>query len=409
MIKTGKTPLPVITYIAILSVCFIINLPGIAVAPIEGKLREVLHTSEIEIQLLTTLPNFVIIPFVFISGKLSDYRHKIPLIYISLIVFLGCGLLYMFTNSMAGLIIASCLLGAADGILIPFAMGFVVNAFEGKYRTRNLGIKSATSNFGTVVASFVVGIIISGSNWHMPFVVYLIAVVPLALCYWLKNIPGFGDQKISDQQFRKECVMEDKTKGIDFRKIWGLIANNVFFSFITFVIVIYLPQLLEGMNISPKVSGWIIGVFFISVLSAGFFLERFIKFFKSLVFPLLGIFLTGGLAMIIFIKGEWAMYVGSVFAGFAFGIFQPLIYDKTSYAVKDPTKNIFGLSLVLCALYVAIAVEPFIINGITKIFDLKDLNQFAFRLSFYVGIAYIVLSFIFRKKFPCSIEPALYS
>lgn len=409
MIKTGKTPLPVITYIAILSVCFIINLPGIAVAPIEGKLREVLHTSEIEIQLLTTLPNFVIIPFVFISGKLSDYRHKIPLIYISLIVFLGCGLLYLFTNSMAGLIIASCLLGAADGILIPFAMGFVVNAFEGKYRTRNLGIKSATSNFGTVVASFVVGIIISGSNWHMPFVVYLIAVVPLALCYWLKNIPGFGDQKISDQQFRKECVMEDKTKGIDYRKIWGLIANNVFFSFITFVIVIYLPQLLEGLNISPKVSGWIIGVFFISVLSAGFFLERFIKFFKSLVFPLLGIFLTGGLAMIIFIKGEWAMYVGSVFAGFAFGIFQPLIYDKTSYAVKDPTKNIFGLSLVLCALYVAIAVEPFIINGITKIFDLKDLNQFAFRLSFYVGIAYIVLSFIFRKKFPCSIEPALYS
>lgn len=409
MIKTGKTPMTVLTYIAIMSVCFIINLPGIAVAPIEGKLREILNTSELEIQLLTTLPNFVIIPFVFISGRLSDYRHKIPLIVVSLLIFIGCGIFYIITDTMVGLITASCLLGAADGILIPFAMGFVVNAFEGKYRTRNLGVKSAVSNFGTVVASFVVGLLLVGNDWHVPFVVYLVAVVPLIFCYWLKNIPGFGSEKVSPAQFQKECVMQDQAKGIDFPKIWALAGNNSYFTFTIFAIVIYLPQLLQGENISPKVTGYIIAVFFIAVLLSGFLLEIFIKTLKSMVYPVLGSLMAGGIALITFVGAEWALYIGSILAGFSFGIFQPLIYDKTSYAVKDPTKNIFGLSLVLCALYIAIAIEPFVITGIAKLFHIGGENHFAFILSFFMAIAYIIFSFFFRKKFAFLIAPAYYS
>lgn len=409
MINTGKKPLPVLTYIAIMSVCFIINLPGVAIAPVEGSLRELLHTPELEIQLLTTLPNFVIIPFVFIAGTLSDYKHKIPLIILSLLVFIGCGFLYIFTKTMTGLIIASCFLGAADGILIPFAMGFIVNAFDGKYRTRNLGIKSAVSNFGTVVASFVVGLLLIGSDWHLPFVVYLIAIVPLILSYWLKYIPGFGFIDIDPTDFQKECIMQDSPKGINYGKIRFLMGNNAIFTFLTFSIVIYLPQLLQQMGESAKIAGWITGVFFISVLLSGFFLEHFIKFFKNMVYPILGFSLALGLFFFTYVHGEWSMYVGSIFSGLAFGIFQPLIYDKTSYAVSDPKKNIFGLSLVLCALYIAIATEPFIITGIAKLFRINDENHFAFSLSFYVTLVYMVFAFIFRKRFIFSIEPTLYS
>lgn len=409
MINTGKKPLPVLTYIAIMSVCFIINLPGVAIAPVEGRLRALLHTSELEIQLLTTLPNFVIIPFVFLGGKLSDYRHKIPLIVLSLLVFIGCGFLYLFTKTMTGLIIASCILGAADGILIPFAMGFIVNAFYGKYRTRNLGIKSAVSNFGTVVASFVVGMLLIGNNWHIPFVVYLIAFVPLLLSYWLKNVPGFGFINIDDSDFRKECIMQDSSKGINYGKIRSLMGNNAIFTFLTFSIVIYLPQLLQQRGASPTMAGWIIGVFFISVLCSGFILEHFIRTFKNMVYTLLGGSLALGLFFFTFVHEEWGMYTGSVFSGFAFGIFQPLIYDKTSYAVSDPKKNIFGLSLVLCALYIAIATEPFIITGIAKLFKINNENHFAFSFSFYASIAYMIFAFIFRKKFIFSIEPTLYS
>ena len=408
MIKTGKTPIPVLTYISILAVCFIINLPGVAVAPVEGKMKVLLHTSELEIQMLTILPNFVIIPFVVLAGKLSDYRHKIPLIVFALLLFIACGVGYMITDSMTGLIVISCFLGVADGILIPFAMGFIVNSFEGKYRTRNLGIKSATSNFGTVIASFVVGFLIQGENWHLPFVVYLIAIVPLALAYWLKYIPGFGKVPLAPAKYQ---LPESQIigSGIDSGKIWGLAFNNVFFTFITFTVVIYLPQLLQNYGWNPKIAADITAFFFICVLISGFFLEKFIKSFRSMVFPILGVMLIIGLALFNFIKSEWAMYCGSVLVGVAFGFFQPLIYDKTSYAVTDPKKNIFGLSLVLTALYIGIAVQPFIITAIVKICHIHLENKFAFSLGFFMAIAYAILAFFLRKKFTFSIEPSYYS
>ena len=103
------------------------------------------------------------------------------------------------------------------------------------------------------------------------------------------------------------------------------------------------------------------------------------------------------------------MYVGSVLVGVAFGIFQPLIYDKTSYAVTDPKKNIFGLSLVLTALYIGIAIEPFIITAIVDIFHIHNENQFAFSLGFYLAIAYLILSYLCRHRFTFSIQPSYYS
>ena len=347
------------TFIAILSVCFIINLPGVAIAPVEGKLMKTLGTSELEIQLLTTLPNFIIIPFVLLAGKLSAYRHKMWLIVVSLLMFFSCGVAYMLAQSMKDLIIISCFLGCADGMLIPFAMGFIVNTFDGKYRTRTLGIKSATSNLGMVLASVVIEFLIDKSNWHLPFCVYLIAALPLFLCLWLYNVPGFGKNELTPSFYQDT---QENGKDLEGGKIWSMIANNVIFSFLTFSIIIYLPQLIEDYGWNAKISADLTAVFFLFVLAAGFVLTPFMRIARSALFPILGASLMTGLALITFIKSEWAMYVACILGGLAFGIFQPLIYDKTSYAVKNPKKNILGLSMVLTALYMAIAVEPFVIT-----------------------------------------------
>lgn len=407
MIKTGNEPITVKTYIAILAVCFIINLPGVAIAPVEGKLREMLHTSELTIQLLTVLPNFMVIPFVLLSGKLSEYKHKVFLIFISLIVYVACGISYLLCNTITGLIITSCFLGCADGILIPFAMGFVVNTFDGKYRTRQLGIKSMMSNLGVLIASFVIGFLVESKNWHLPFCVYLIAALPLIFCSEIQNIPGFG-KKISTQPVQKAATEEECVKDIDSKKIRGLIANNMSFTFITFAVIIYLPQLVQQNGWDPRISADVNSIFFLSMIVSGIFLVPFIRFFKSLLFPSIGFLLAVGIGIITFVGAKWSFYLGGVFTGLAFGVFQPLIYDKTSYAVNNPNKNIFGLSLVLSALYIAISIEPFVISGITKLFHISQENHFAFLISFCLGLLYILLSFIFRHDFTFSIEKRYY-
>ncbi|MDE6422399.1 MAG: MFS transporter, partial [Muribaculaceae bacterium] len=72
MIKTGKSPMTLMTYLAIMSISLIVNLPGLAVTPMLGTLTTIFpHTTQLEKQLLTALPNLLIIPFVLMSGKLS--------------------------------------------------------------------------------------------------------------------------------------------------------------------------------------------------------------------------------------------------------------------------------------------------------------------------------------------------
>lgn len=189
MIKTGKAPISLMTYLAIMSVNLIVNLPGLAVAPMEGRLKTLLNAPELEVQLLTTLPNFLIIPFVLLSGKLSLAKHKIPIIVSGLILYSCCAVAYLFANSMLYLIIISCLLGCGAGLLIPFAAGLVADTFQGKYRMKQMGWKSGISNSAVVIATFVVGWLIESSNWHLPFVVYLVALIPLFFSFWLKNVP----------------------------------------------------------------------------------------------------------------------------------------------------------------------------------------------------------------------------
>ncbi|MDE5649649.1 MAG: MFS transporter, partial [Duncaniella sp.] len=173
-INTGKGTISLMTLIAIWSISLTVNLPGLAITPMMGNLDKIFpHTSELEIQLLTVLPNLFIIPFVLLSGKLSLSKDKINIVIIALAIYLASGILYLFAKSMVALIVISCLLGMGCGLLIPFAAGLLADTFVGKYRMRQLGIKSGISNMALVAATYIVGWLNHG-NWHLPFLVYLI-------------------------------------------------------------------------------------------------------------------------------------------------------------------------------------------------------------------------------------------
>lgn len=142
-ISTGKGSITLLTLLAIWSISLVVNLPGLAVSPMLGNLDKIFpHTSELEIQLLTVLPNLCIIPFVLLSGRLSLSKSKIKTVVVALIIYLASGILYFFARNMVDLIVISCLLGIGCGLLIPLAAGLLADTFVGKYRMQQLGIKS---------------------------------------------------------------------------------------------------------------------------------------------------------------------------------------------------------------------------------------------------------------------------
>ena len=72
-IKTGKGTIPLITLIAIWSISALTSLPGLAVSPILGDLTKIFpKATDLDIQMLTSLPSLLIIPFILLGGKLTE-------------------------------------------------------------------------------------------------------------------------------------------------------------------------------------------------------------------------------------------------------------------------------------------------------------------------------------------------
>lgn len=138
-IQTGKGSISPGVLLAIWSVSAVTSLPGLAVSPILGDLNRIFpHATNLEIQMLTSLPSLLIIPFVLLSGRLSVGRDKFRTLTVGLALFFAAGLVSLFARSMAGLIAMSCLLGVGAGMVIPFSTGLVVDYFTGGYRIRQL-------------------------------------------------------------------------------------------------------------------------------------------------------------------------------------------------------------------------------------------------------------------------------
>ncbi|MDE5836711.1 MAG: MFS transporter, partial [Paramuribaculum sp.] len=352
-VNTGKSPIAISILVAILSLSLVVNLPGLAVTPMLGTLAKIFPgTTQLEKQLLTMLPNLLIIPCLLLAGRLSLSHHKLTVITVSLLVYSLCGIAYLFATSMVQLIIISCMLGIGAGILIPFSTGLIADTFSGPERMRQMGYQSAISNLTLVVATYAVGLLSHG-NWHLPFIVYLIPVVPLALTPLLRKIPDcdlYGECGNSSSAQTSDNSDEGTGKFIMSRLI-ATIAVYFFVTYSSIVISYYCPFLVEKESWSTDIAGTVTAIFFFFTFVPGFALKPIITAFgkNTLVYAVISLLI--GLSLFAFIRAEWAMFFGAAFMGFGYGIYQPIIYNKATLTVTSPRKSTLALSIVLVANY----------------------------------------------------------
>ncbi len=94
-IQTGQGTIPLITLIGIWSISALNALPGLAVSPILGRLSAIFpHSTELDIQMLSSLPSLLIIPFIILSGKLTEKINNVLLLQVGLVIFSLSGILY---------------------------------------------------------------------------------------------------------------------------------------------------------------------------------------------------------------------------------------------------------------------------------------------------------------------------
>lgn len=398
-IQTGKGTIPLITLIGIWSISALTSLPGLAVSPILGKLSTIFaHSTELDIQMLTSLPSLLIIPFIMLSGKLTEKINVIYLLQTGLVVFALCAVMYLFATQMWHLIVISAFLGIGAGLIIPLSTGLISRFFTGRFRVKQFGLSSAISNLTLVLATAVTGYL-AEINWHLPFTVYLLALVSIVLSFYLKSnmeptpAPSAPVEKQNPQQYT-----EDSGKlGIDFKRLSQLIVFYGLITFITVIISFNIPFLMKEYGFTSGNSGVMISLFFLAIMAPGFFLTQIVNALKEKTMFYSLILVILGMGLIVLVRSEVMIGIGCVLTGLGYGVMQPAMYEKATLTAI-PQKNTLALAYVMAMNYLAILLCPFIIDFLSSVFHTQS-QQFPFILNTLLAVALTVFAYYKRDMF----------
>lgn len=400
-IQTGRGTIPLITLIAIWSISALTSLPGLAVSPILGDLTKIFpEATDLDIQMLTSLPSLLIIPFILLGGKLTEKVDYVRILKIGLWLFAASGILYLISNKMWQLIVVSALLGIGSGLIIPLSTGLVSRYFVGTYRVKQFGLSSAITNFTLVIATAVTGYLAEVS-WHLPFLVYLLPLVSILLVGHLKtNQPGTEPVAAGSGNSTPEQSAIDtggSKYGIHTRHLLQLMLFYGVTTYIVLAVIFNLPFLMEKHHFSSGDSGLMISLFFLAIMAPGFGLDKIVGVLKerTKAYSLLSMAL--GLLLIWIAPIEWLIIPGCILVGLGYGVIQPMLYDKTTHTAL-PEKTTLALAFVMMMNYLAILLYPFIVDFFQWIFHTRS-QEFPFIFNLLITIVTFFWAYLRRNTF----------
>lgn len=405
--------MPLITLIAILSISLTINMPGLAVSPMLGKLRDIFHSSEMEAQLVTSLPNLFMIPVVLIAGKISTPSRQTAVLLTGLLTFLVGGIGCFFANSMMALIVLGCLVGVGCGLVVPIAAGYISEWFMGRSRQDDLGLKSTTSNAMVIIANIYVGIV-AANYWHAAFVVYLTPIVPLLL------LPFMTQKYVKKHRILN--TQEDETDNADAstapskkapyhfqgsRSTWMLVSLICLYMFLTYAttsISYYAPFCMEHFGMSTTEVGVVTAMYYLMCSVCGAIVTPMKKIFGKYTLFISIALCAAGLFGIGFTHNFWVYTISSLVTGFGYGIVQPIIYNKTTYVAPNKKLGTQYFGYVLSSNYVSIMMVPFVDSAARNIFH-STLPTFEFIFSGAVVCVLLAWAILKRKNYVFAVNP----
>lgn len=385
------------TVLAIWSVSAVISLPGLAISPILGDLNKVFpRATDLEIQMLTSLPSVLIIPFMLLAGRLSVTSNKVRLLVTGLAIFFLSGLACLFIDKMWLLILVSCLTGIGAGIIIPLSKGFIVDYFTGDYRVRQLGYSSSINNL-TLVLSTVLTSYLANVNWHLPFLVYTLPAVPLILAVFIRRTPAAPEPAGSD---------ELKYKKIDWPKLASVMGFYFLTTFLVLAIAFYISFLVDPHGNQNSFSGLLVSLFFLAIMLPGFFLSPIIRRLRGNVNLVSLVMICVGLLLIGLFKAHFWLISGCILVGLGYGIIQPIIYDKAA-VVSPPQSATLALSIVMSVNYLAIVLCPFIIDLLRNILHMHG-ERFPFLLNAALAFLAVLFAWRYRSNYALGLDKSYY-
>lgn len=398
----GNSTVPLISLLAFLAISLTVNLPGLAIAPVEGKLDQVFgHVSDLQIQLLQVLPNVVVIPFIILSGKIANAKNQLWVLAIGLIIYALAGIVYLFADTINELILLGCFLGMGCGLVIPLAASLISQYFWHKEKVRFLGMKSGISNgaviFGTIFVGWMAGI-----SWHLAFLVYLVPLIPLVMIPFMRHSfimnHGTREKSLKEPDTDVTQALPAKVVKPTVKTFAGLVMLYISMTYASIAFSYYLPFTMQHYGFNSDEVGICTAMFYIGAALSGFALTPIIRVLKRpSVFIAMAV-LAGGLFLTAFFH-SYASYIAAILlTGLGYGVIQPVIYNKTTEIAPSREASTKYFSYLLAGNYIGISITPFLIDFVAKIFHTTPNLNFSYIANGVFVAAYLIIAFLFFRK-----------
>jgi len=171
--------------IAVLSISSLI-ISFAAVAGVFPALIDALGLSQMQGDLMMTIPALAVVIFIFVSNWVA------PRIGIKQTVVLGMllsgvgGIFPAFVQSFIPILVSRFFLGAGVGLINTWAVRYITLLFDEKERAKMMGYRSSAEIIGQTIVAILTSLLFP-IGWHLGFLAYSIAFVGIFLI--IKYVP----------------------------------------------------------------------------------------------------------------------------------------------------------------------------------------------------------------------------
>lgn len=379
--------------IAILSIFLFSGAGSFMNAAVQTMMDAWPQLSATTVRLVASLPSLVSLPITLligsVVGKKISYRFC-AIFGTALIMFAGIAPFFFSSNWMLVLFFRA-LVGVGVGF-IAMRNSLILASVPEEQQARIIGYGSSLMNAGAMAAGPVVGLL-AGLGWNFPFLINILAVIPLEIMILYLKEPERATSSVSQASIQKslESSGNSTEKSVKTKLNWRVI----YYILMQFIATAALYPLLSGMSsymASNKIgSAFLAGIIASSYNLAGVLINLvfhpLIKKLKTRILGVMCIIFAVGMALIVYLPTLPTVFIGVVLAGLSFNtimsVFQ-LYNGKTACRTLAPITS----TLLIASLSLGNFVSVYFINFCHAVFQRSSDIE-----STYFGsmICYIIL------------------
>ncbi len=349
--------------------------------------------SAASIGMIISLPAGLMVPAVYISGKLSSVISKKTILIIGYVIFTISGLGGLLASNITILLVMRAFTGIAIGLIMPMPRALIAQFYEGTERASMVGLLSSVNGLISMCLSVIVGYLIV-INWQLPYYVFLLG--PIIIAMIMVFIPKVPAEKIVKSDVAEKLPSLGKgvylLSGCTF--ILFILISIMQIKLATFIII--------GKLGDPSSIGLASAVLTGGAMVSGFLFGRLFKSFKRYTSVIGSILGAVGYYLFVNASNFNMVMISCFIVGFAsIGLLTPYIITRATL-VAPQSRTTMAVTWITTASYLGQFFGAYVVQIIENITKSKA-PQTSLTFVVYSYIVITIVSFIFititnRKK-----------